>query len=97
MKSLLMSAIALGFAAPAAAQTAPQPSAHQGHAQKQPADHAGHAQHQKPAGGSADHSSHANCCGDATGNGRMDCCKGEQASQRSCCAKHASQQQAQPE
>lgn len=81
MKFLLMSALALAFTAPAAAQTAPNAQAHQGHAQQrapqpgtQPAPHAGHAQHQGLGGSGVDHSKHANCCGDANGNSRMDCC-----------------------
>ena len=98
MKFLLMSACALAFAAPKAAQTAPnaQAHAHAGHAQHhatqpgtQPAAHAEHAQHQGHGGSGVDHSKHANCCGDANGNGRMDCCEGAQAAQRLCCEEHA--------
>ena len=102
MKFLLMSAVALAFAASAAAQTAAPSAAHQGHAQHQsqpaagqPTAHAEHAQHQGHGGNGVDHSKHANCCGDANGKGRMDCCEGAQAAQRPCCEKHAGSGQAQ--
>lgn len=98
MKFLLMSAVALAFAAPAMAQTAP-PSGHAQQAQPmgaQATDHAGHGQHQGHGQGATDHSEHANCCGDATGNGRMDCCEGAQAAQRPCCDKHAANSDQQP-
>jgi hypothetical protein len=104
MKFLLMSAVALAFAAPTVAHATSHAEAHQGHGQHhahpagaQPADHAGHAghaQHQHAASGAMDHSKHADCCGDAEGKGKMDCCEGDQASQRPCCAKHAGHKQA---
>lgn len=96
MKTMFIAAAALAFATPVAAQSSAQ--SHQGRAQHQAhqpaatpqaADPAGHAQHQDHGQSSADHSKHANCCGDANGNGKMDCCEGAQAAQRSCCAGHA--------
>jgi hypothetical protein len=36
-----------------------------------------------------DHSQHANCCGEADGKPAMECCKGAQAAERPCCAKHS--------
>ena len=72
----LVTAIALAFALPAAAQTAPvapQPAPHAQHqmGQHQMGQHQSgeHAQHQ--AQGSA-----GGCCADRNGNGRMDCCEG---------------------
>jgi opacity protein-like surface antigen len=79
---MLISAIALAFALPAAAQAAPavqsqqQPSQQQGTAGH--AEHSNHAGHQMPKGSQQDeHKGHAmgGCCADKNGNGRMDCCE----------------------
>lgn len=87
MKFLLMSAAALAFAAPVAAQTATRTPPHQGHAQPhahasgvQPTTSGDHAPHQEHGGSSSDHGK--KCCDDANGNGKMDCCEGAQAEQR---------------
>lgn len=86
MKTIIIAAAAaLGFAAPAAAQPAQPLETHQQH---------GHGQHQghgssAPDPKGQDHDQHGKCCGDANGDGRMDCCEGDQAAQRPCCAKHA--------
>jgi Ni/Co efflux regulator RcnB len=98
MKTILLAAAAaLCLATPAAGQPAQsqqvhqQHGPHQSHSQHQGqsstdghAGHAGHAQH----GQGHDHGQHAKCCGDANGNGKMDCCEGTDAAQRPCCAKH---------
>ena len=79
---LLVAAIAVAFALPAAAQTAPAQMDHSAHAQHQaskgPASpgHTEHGDHQKTQGGS--HEGHAmkdGCCADKDGNGKMDCCE----------------------
>jgi hypothetical protein len=89
---LLFGAIALAFAVPAAAQSAPVQMEHAAHARHQAHNgpeapgHTGHQDHQMPQGGS--HGGHATkdgCCADKDGNGKMDCCekmaatKGEQS------------------
>ena len=76
---LLIGAIAIAFAVPAAAQT---PAAQMDHT-RHPASsgsaaqaHGEHAGHQMPQGGS--HEGHAmkdGCCADKDGNGKMDCCE----------------------
>ncbi|MGQ0558029.1 MAG: hypothetical protein ACT4OE_00320 [Sphingosinicella sp.] len=61
---ILLTAIALGFAVPAAAQPAAQPQQqHQQHQQGTP-----HGQHQGQGHSCA-------CCADRNNNGRMDCCE----------------------
>lgn len=106
MKTLHIAALAFAFAMPAAAQSLAQPQTYQGHAQHQThqhaatpqaADHAAHAQHQGHDRSGVDHSKHANCCGDANGNGKMDCCEGGEAAQRPCCAGHVQGDRAQPD
>ena len=84
---ILVSAIALSFAVPAAAQTAPVAQPPQDHSQHQqpgnsaPAGHSGHAGHQIPhgqhqGGEHGQHQGHAmGCCADRNNNGRMDCCE----------------------
>ncbi len=103
MKTLFIAATALAFATPLAAQSPAQSlqghAPHHGHHQAAPsqaADHAGHAQHQKHGQSGADHSKHANCCGDANKNGKMECCDGAQAAQRPCCAGHGHGKQDRP-
>jgi hypothetical protein len=62
---LFVSAFALAFAVPAAAQTAA--------AQPAPPEHAGH---QMPQGKQHDgHAMKDGCCADKDGNGKMDCCE----------------------
>ncbi len=79
MRLLYLSAIALAFTTPAAAETIAQQTSvpapptverHAGHTgpSGQPANHGG--------GSGAGQSQHANCCADANNNGRMDCCEG---------------------
>lgn len=79
---IIASAIALAFAVPVVAQTAPAQPQHPDHSQAAhaataQAPHAGHAGHQMPpAEGS--HKGHAmkdGCCADRDGNGKMDCCE----------------------
>ena len=79
---IIVTAIALAFALPAAAQ----PAGHQGHDQHQQQQQ-GHDQHRQQPG---QHESHRDgCCADRDGNGRMDCC--EQAEgQRQGCEHHQS-------
>lgn len=94
MNSLFIGAIALAFATPAAAQPAQQGHAqHQGHGQGQSTQHGNHTQlgqHAQHGGAQhEDHSKHKDCCGDANGNGKMDCCDNMAAgAPRPCCAKH---------
>jgi hypothetical protein len=61
MMKYFLATLALAFAAPVAAQTAP---AHQDHQQHQQGQHSQHQQGQ-----------HCACCVDRNGNGRMDCCE----------------------
>jgi hypothetical protein len=66
---IIAAAIAFAFAMPAAAQTAPAPTA-------PPTHDMGNMQHHAP----ADHSRHqehgdGGCCADRDGDGRMDCCQ----------------------
>ena len=80
---IVITAIALVFALPAAAQTAPAPQhqdhqQHQGQAHAQPGQHqmTQHSQHQ--AGQQGQHQGHdmrSGCCADRNNNGRMDCCE----------------------
>ncbi|MGX7953529.1 hypothetical protein ACWPM1_13330 [Tsuneonella sp. HG249] len=79
---LLVGAIALAFAMPAAAQSAPAQMDHSAHAQHQTSNgpassgHTQHGDHQKPQGGSQEgHSMKDGCCADKDGNGKMDCCE----------------------
>ena len=102
---IFVTAIALVFAIPAAAQTAPVPQQHQDHAQHGQMQH-GQMQHDpaQPAG-PGQHDGHANmgdCCADRNGNGRMDCCENmAQGDRRNCCQEQAGrpapQQPAQPQ
>ena len=74
---ILLATLALAFAAPVAAQTAPAQPGHDQHWQ--------HQQHQPGQHQPAQHQQHGDgCCADRNGNGRMDCC--EQAAQagRAC-------------
>jgi hypothetical protein len=75
----VIGAIALAFAVPAAAQTAPAQMDHSQHepngTQGSPA-HSGHGDHHMPKGGSHEgHSMKDGCCADKDGNGKMDCCE----------------------
>lgn len=81
---IIVSAVALAFAMPAVAQTAPVQPQHLDHSQHQPGNAANapqveHAGHQMPAGKPHDqHQGHAmkdGCCADKDGNGKMDCCE----------------------
>jgi len=100
-KHLLIAAIALVIAAPAAAQTAPALQ-HQGHAQHgQGTEHSRHGQPQSGQHGrhqGGQHQGHAmgDCCADRNGNGRMDCCE-NMAEGQSCCAEHQPARPAQPQ
>ena len=100
MKTLILGALALTFAVPAAAQLA-QPQNHQGHQMPAqgtaPAQHQGHDMAQHGGEQAMDHSRMADCCGDANGNGKMDCCENMAANGgRDCCAGHAQHQQPAP-
>ena len=68
---IIIAAIALAIAFPAAAQTAPATPEH--HGQHQPGQHGqqGHDQHQP--GHPQGHED--GCCADRNNNGRMDCCE----------------------
>ena len=93
---IFVTAIALTFALPAAAQTAPANSPpapatqHQDHSQMQH----GQMQHgQNQAGEQEQHQGHEmadGCCADRNNNGRMDCCENmEQGRGDDCCGVHA--------
>ena len=92
---IITAAIALAFAMPAAAQTAPA-----GHHGQAGADHAQHARHgqQAPAdsdSGHAERQDHAMCegdCADRDGNGRMDCCDRMAAAGKVGACEHGRQQ-----
>ena len=95
-KHILMAALALVIAAPAAAQAAPaQPAQtqaqHQGHdrSNMSPEEMArmGHGQQGGPQGQHQGHDMQGDCCGDRNGNGRMDCCE-NMTEGASCCAEH---------
>ena len=66
---ILVTAMALVLAVPAAAQTAPAPQP-QGHQQHQMGQHG---QHQP--GQHEGHQMRDGCCADRNNNGRMDCCE----------------------
>lgn len=97
---ILVTAMALVLAVPAAAQTAP--AGHQDHSQHQAGQHAEHAQHgQHQSGQHAQHGQHqagqhaaSGCCADADGDGRMDCC--ENMAEGRGCEHMRAQPQAQP-
>ena len=81
---ILLAAIALTIAVPAAAQTA-QPAAdpHAGHTM--PADHSQH-------GDKSGHEGHENCCEQMKADGKkMECCDEAKAEggKMNCCEKHA--------
>jgi hypothetical protein len=84
---IIVAAIALALAFPAAAQTAP--AQHQGHGQPAPPQHQP-GQHQP-----GQHQGHEDgCCADRNNNGRMDCCErmAQAGEARGCCAEHAEHQ-----
>ena len=86
---IIVTAIALAFALPAAAQ--PATTQHQGHGQHQQGhDQHQQGQHQPGQHQPGQHEQHRDgCCADRDGNGRMDCC--EQAEgQRQGCEHHQS-------
>lgn len=97
---IIMTAMALAFALPAAAQTQSAPAEHQGHAGM---DHAAHAQHQQGRsqdGQSDGHKEHAmkdGCCADRNGNGRMDCCEGAEGDRPGCCKEQPGKRATQPQ
>ena len=73
---IIVTAIALAFAFPAAAQTAP--AQHADHAQHQPGQHQhgqGHADHQGQHQQGQHEGHEGGCCADRNNNGRMDCCE----------------------
>ena len=76
----LVATLALAFAAPVAAQTAPAHQDHQQHGQHQQGQHQGHGD---------------GCCADRNGNGRMDCCERMAAQSGSGCACCSEQRPAQ--
>lgn len=86
---ILVAAMALAVAFPAAAQTAPaqHPVGHQAAGHDTHGGHsaqAGHGEHQ------AQGAHQGGCCADRDGNGRMDCCE------RGMCAEHRQTPGAQP-
>ena len=86
---LIIGALALAFAYPAAAQTAPA-AQHQDHGTADHRQHgqtpAEHGQHQP-----GQHEGHGDgCCADRNNNGRMDCCEDLAESQDCCCYEHGS-------
>ena len=92
---IVITAMALVFALPAAAQTAPAPQhqdhqQHQAQAQAQPGQHQTneHAQHQAAQPGQHEgHDMQSGCCADRNNNGRMDCCENmAQGDGRDSCA-----------
>jgi len=89
---IIVTAIALAFALPAAAQ--PAPAQHQGHDQHQPGQHqpGQHqpGQHQPGQHQPGQHEQHRDgCCADRDGNGRMDCCdRAEAQSEGQGCEHH---------
>ena len=89
---LIIGAIALVFAFPAAAQTAPAAPQHQGHAEhQQSGGHQEHGQHQGQPGQHqpGQHQGHGDgCCADRNNNGRMDCCENMPEGQSCCCEHH---------
>jgi hypothetical protein len=93
---IIAAAIALAFAMPAAAQTAPAHDMgnmnHQQHGQPQGQAPADHSQHRE-------HGSEGGCCADRDGDGRMDCCQhmAEAADHRGCCAEPAPTAGARPQ
>ena len=105
---IIIGAIALSIAMPAAAQTAPAHSAHQDHSQHQSRGAAAatpqdpHSGHQMPAdtskkGEHDQHKGHAmkdGCCADKDGNGKMDCCEKMGASTKPKTGEQAAQPQA---
>jgi hypothetical protein len=105
---ILIGAIALAFAVPAAAQTAPSAqqqqdlSQHQQHGSAAPAGHAGHQMPQGQGGQHDQHQGHGmsgDCCADRNGNGRMDCCENMAAGSDGCCGERGqpASQPAQPQ
>jgi hypothetical protein len=79
---LLVGAIALAFAVPAAAQPAPAQTDHSAHSQHQPnavpvpTGRAEHGDPQMHLGASHEgHAMNEGCCTDKDGNGKMDCCE----------------------
>jgi hypothetical protein len=89
---IIIAAIALAIAAPAAAQTAPM-QGHQGHDQQQ--QQQGHDQHGQMPG----HGEEGGCCADRDGDGRMDCCQhmAQAGDRRDGCQEHGAQPSAQPQ
>lgn len=73
---IILGAIALAFAVPAAAQTAPAQMDHSQHQQNGSQTPSGHGYHHMPKAGSHEgHSMKDGCCADKDGNGKMDCCE----------------------
>ncbi len=82
---IIVTALALAFAIPAAAQ--PASAQHQGHDQHQQGQHGQHGQGQHGQHQQGQHGQHqqgqhdehrGGCCQDGDGNGRMDCCEAGQ-------------------
>lgn len=80
---LVLGALALAFAVPAAAQTAPAKMDHSQHHQGGHQSPGGHGDHHMPKGASHEgHSMKDGCCADKDGNGKMDCCEKMAATKR---------------
>ena len=102
---LIAAAAALAFATPAAAQPASAPApaatctpehAAMGHCTmadqpSQPQSHQGHRMPNQgqPGGQAMDHGKMSDCCRDANGNGKMDCCENMGAAVQSPAARQA--------
>lgn len=83
---IIVTAIALAFATPAIAQTAPAAQPQQDHSrhQQQPGQPAGHGQHHGQGMQHGQDMQHG-CCADRNGNGQMDCCENMAAGDMSRC------------
>ena len=80
-KHVMIAAVSLAIAAPAAVQPAPTP-AHQDHQR-----HEGHGEGQAPDRPGPSHQGMADgCCADRNNNGRMDCYESMVEGQACCCA-----------
>lgn len=96
-KHIIIAAISLLVASPAAAQTAPAANPHQGHDMGQMQGHdMSQMQHGQTSGQHSQHQGHnmqGDCCADRNGNGRIDCCENMPAGQHQG---HQAQPQPQP-
>ena len=87
---MIFAAIALTISAPVAAQTADPHAAHSAseHAAHKAAEHAAHQGHGADHDKACDHKQ-MDCCKDADGDGKMECC--EKADEAACAKMHSGQ------